>query len=108
MNRTHFEHAAIALAMQLVLVILFCIYLGCEHLGSVILTALPPIFYFFSREHAQQEKKLQKKYGSSTISCKITLEALNMLDWSTDAKLDFAFPLLSCILQTIIVALSCA
>lgn len=99
MNQTHWEHASIAGVMQFILICLFCLS-DSVNMSMVILTALPPLFYFFSREHAQQEKKLQKSYGTTTISWKITLEALNVLGWSLDAKLDFAFPLVVCILQT--------
>ena len=99
MNRTHWEHAAIAAIMQFFLVCVFCIAASTTQ-ESVILTALPPVFYFFSREHAQQERKLQLRYSDPAITWSITVEALFFWNWSLDAKLDFAFPLVVCILQT--------
>ena len=99
MNQTHWEHAGIAAVMQFFLICVFCVS-PCVNMSMVILTALPPLFYFFSREHAQQEKKLQQRYNDPAITWSITVEALFFWNWSLDAKLDFAFPLVVCILQT--------
>jgi len=99
LNRTHLEHAVIAAGVQLLLLLLFWAGGDFTELTAV-LSCLPPVFLFFGREHAQAEAKIRKKHGHTTLEWSDTLEALCFWKWSLDAKLDFAFPLVVCILQT--------
>ena len=76
MNRTNFEHAAIALIMQAFIGLLT----GNWWIGAAFGAA-----FFLGREHAQA----QSKYNLGDIS------AFDIRRWSIDARLDIAFPVVA-------------
>lgn len=78
MNRTNFEHAGYALLMMTPFVLL----------GHAVAGAMFGIAFFLGREHAQ----VQRKCGVGGI------QAFNPGLWSLDARLDFVFPLVTCML----------
>ena len=87
MNRTNFEHALIALLMQLP----FGIF-GYWWIGAVFGSA-----FFLGREHAQAEELYLKINALKRID--VSLLELKVLiskeAWSLDALLDWIFPLIS-------------
>lgn len=83
MNRTNFEHAIIATIFTLV----------GAFLGNAWVGAAFAIGVFGGREHAQREKKLAKGGNVNGFA----IEALKVLNWSLDAKLDLLFPVVASI-----------
>ena len=86
-NRTHLEHAATALAIQIVLSFIT----GNVWVGAAFASA-----FFLGREHAQREYKLgdpSKLMGH---------EAFDIWRWKLDAQLDLLFP----VIVTVVVAVA--
>ncbi len=80
MNRTNFEHAAIAVFLQLLLAAIT---------GSLVLGAVFAVGVFIGREHAQREYRLgdpSKLKG---------YEALDFWRWTLDEQLDLLFPVVA-------------
>ena len=91
LNKTNWEHAGIAAAIQFFLTMATCVF-WTPSAAIIILAALPGLFLFFGREHAQRTEKLKKDYKASTITWPITLEALHVWEWGEDARVDFLLP----------------
>lgn len=81
MNRTNFEHAVFAAAMQLFIGFLT---------GNWFAGACFGIAFFLGREHAQFQHKLG-------YTLEKTFLAFDMRKWSLDAKLDLLFPTITCL-----------
>lgn len=79
MNRTHFEHAVIALVMQAVIGLLT---------GNWWAGAAAGAYFFLGREHAQAEAKVRKEGWSKHPY----FECLAPRYWSADALLDWITP----------------
>ncbi len=98
MNKTNIEHALISSVIQGFLSAT-CYFLCGMSFYFIVLCALPGVFLFFGREHAQASEMLKKKKGLSRINWKITLEALAPWVWKKDGRMDFYFPLAASFLQ---------
>ncbi len=79
MNKTNFEHLAVALFLQAII--------GLAT-GNWLAATLLPIGIFLGREHAQREYKI----GNPSLL--IGYEALDLWRWSKDALLDLFVPVL--------------
>lgn len=84
MNKTHLEHAVIALIMMVPFVLL-----GIPAAGAAF-----SIAFFLGREHAQAEDRYIKANGGTRASVPKPPEfaCLNKKYWSTDSLLDFIVP----------------
>ena len=82
MNRTNWEHAAYALAMQLP----FGLF-GAWWMGAAFAAA-----FFLGREHAQFEKKLTHGGPVDTLN---PLAAFAFWRWSVDSRLDLVMPVIA-------------
>ncbi len=85
MNKTHIEHAVIAVFLQLILIPVLGVY-----------SALVPISIFFGREYAQAEYKVQRITGRS-IANMMPWHVLKIKYWSLDSILDVVAPVIVCI-----------
>jgi hypothetical protein len=83
MNRTNFEHAGYALAMQGALWLLT---------GSLLTGAVLAIGFFFGREHAQAEYKAINADFNGKRANMPWYAGFNPKYWSLDAVLDVLFP----------------
>lgn len=83
MNITHLEHAIYALLIQGAFVLAFwrLTFATGATVGAAFATG-----FFISREHAQREYKI------GDPSRLMPWEAFDVWNWSTDAQLDMAFP----------------
>lgn len=95
LNITHLEHTLIAVGIQVVVTTLAGIVFGFGP-AVCILGALPGMFAFGGREHAQAEKRLYDRYKATFLSWDITLEALAFWKWNADSQLDFLCPVAAC------------
>ena len=80
MNISNFEHVLYALLIQAAVWLLTRSWV----LGAVLVTGV-----FIGREHAQRE------YNAGGLSKLSPWEAFNIWDWSLDAQLDLALPVLA-------------
>ena len=80
MNRTNFEHAVYALAMQIVIGLLTQNWWAGAAFGSA---------FFIGREHAQRE------YQIGNPSKLKPWQGFDIWRWSLDAQLDAAFPIIA-------------
>lgn len=87
MNKTHLEHAIIAIIIQIVTYLIT---------GSLVWGATIAIAVFVAREHAQRE------YEISNPADLIGYEAFDFWCWSLDSKLDLLTPTVSVILIALI------
>ncbi|MDR1660424.1 MAG: hypothetical protein LBR94_08845 [Desulfovibrio sp.] len=97
MNKTNFEHAAIAGAIQLALTPLLWLMAGELSFPIIFAGAMPGCFLFFGREHAQHERLLKKLPDMTDSGAAIG--ALNCFLWDWDSQLDFYFPVAGAIAQ---------
>jgi hypothetical protein len=93
MNRTHFEHAGLALLMQGAVWLLT---------GNAFAGALLAIGFFFGREHSQAEYKAINTDFDGKRANMPWYAGFKPKYWSTDAKMDLLFPLVSCLLVLVI------
>jgi len=91
MNRTNFEHAAYALAMQAVIGLLS---------GNWWAGAAFGIAFFLGREQAQAENRYINAYGGNRYATPQSpvIGSLKLASWNTDSVLDFVFPTVACVL----------
>lgn len=82
MNRTHAEHAVVAMIFTLV----------WAFLGNAWIGAAFAIGVFAGREHAQREYKI------GDPSKLVGYEALDFWRWKLDAQLDLLFPVVAALL----------
>ncbi len=88
MNKTHLEHAAYALLIQLAL--------GLTT-DNWWLGAAAAIGFFLGREHAQREYQIG---NPATLK---GYEAFDFWRWSTDAKLDLLIPILATVSLALVI-----
>lgn len=90
MGRTHFEHAAVALAIQIALSLIT---------GSVWIGAAAGSFFFIGREHDQAEYRWIKQFGAGKRSNLPLFGGLDYRVWrgEYDAWLDWLVPALACV-----------
>ena len=91
MNRTNFEHAAIALIMQAFIGLLT----GNWWMGAAFGTA-----FFIGREHAQAEDRYIEANGGSRYKTPQAPEwaVFNLKYWDRDALLDWIIPMVAVVL----------
>ena len=99
MNKTNFQHAAIAAAIQC-LVTAGLLLAGPLCITACIAGALPGCFLFFGREHAQHERLLRKLPGMTEWAA--VGGALNIFLWDVDSQLDFLAPVVFAVFQAIL------
>ncbi|PLC51855.1 hypothetical protein CR159_02240 [Pollutimonas subterranea] len=87
MNISNFEHVLYALLIQA------AVWLLTRNWG---LGAMLVIGVFIGREHAQREYNVD---GSSKLT---PWEAFNVWDWSVDAQLDLALPVVAVVLVALV------
>jgi len=93
MNRSNFEHAGFALLMQGAVWLLT---------GNLLAGALLAIGFFWGREHSQAEyKAIATDFGGKRANMP-WYAGFKLKYWSTDAKMDLLFPLVSCLLVLVI------
>ena len=89
MNRTHLEHTAVAIALQIVLSLIT---------GNVWIGAAAGSFFFIGREHDQAEYRWIKTFGGSLRANLPFFGGLDYRVWrgEYDALLDWVIPTLAC------------
>jgi hypothetical protein len=95
-DKTSFEHAAIAVVMQGVIFLALVMFgAGVGNVSTILAAALPPVFFFFAREHAQRQKWLEKKANGGLKGWPCVVSALRFWEWDRDSKLDLALPVVA-------------
>lgn len=94
MNRTQFEHAALALLIQLI----FAVFIG------IVAGGVAAVFGVFMREYSQVEYQLREKTGMSLTKMQFW-HVLKPRLWSLDAKLDWLIPAAGCAAAAYLVAI---
>lgn len=88
---TPLEHGVIALLIQAI--VLGISYVLFDFTTAVIaLSALPGIFCFFGREHAQAEDRIRSEKKEKYPSWPTTIEAMKFWKWDYPSFMDFAVP----------------
>lgn len=98
---TPLEHAGISILIQILILIPVYFLIGFT-LPILILTALPSIFCFYGREHAQAESRIKSSRKSKELTWDITLEAMMFWKWDYPSFMDFFLPVLACTLVSTI------
>lgn len=90
MNLTHFEHAAVALAIQIILSLIT---------GNIWVGAAAGAFFFIGREHDQAEYRWINQFGDGKRSNLPFFGGLDPKVWrgQYDAWLDWLIPALACV-----------
>ena len=91
MNRTNFEHAAIALVYGAILAVLYLL-LGPSEPVLVASAGVAAVSVFFGREHAQHERLVQKRSPEDAWAW---VKALDVREWDLDSLLDLGVPILA-------------
>lgn len=97
-DRTNFEHAAYAVAMQLGVMAIF----GWLHFYAALAagTALG-IGFFVGREHAQAEQRLANRYADPVWP------AFDMRMWDWNSRWDLIFPAVACGVVAVLLLVLC-
>ena len=85
MNKSNWVHAAIAVAIQLVVALLT---------GNFIYGAVFSAGLFWGREHAQAQKRIAERENRS-VKDMSPLEGADMTQWNKDSVLDFVVALVA-------------
>lgn len=94
-NITHLEHTAIALGMQAIITVVACALWGMVP-AVCVLSALPGVFLFYGREHAQAERRIYNKLKLNELTWRVTLNAMKFWEWDEDSQADFLCPVIGC------------
>ena len=86
MNKTNFEHAGYAVAMQLSVWLLT---------GNLLAGALLGIGFFLGREHAQAEYRAIEKFYNGKRANMPWYGGFEFRAWSLDSVLDFVLPIVA-------------
>jgi hypothetical protein len=86
MNRTNFEHAAYAVAIQIIVWLLTGDWLAGAMLG---------VGFFLGREHAQAEYRVIQKFYNGKRANMPWYGGFEPRAWSLDSVLDFMLPIVA-------------
>jgi hypothetical protein len=100
MNWTPVQHGVIAVVMQLILLAVFSVFGNADAFAITLAALLPPVFFFAGREHAQQQRWLEKNKGLEDWGA--VAGALAFWTWDKDSKLDMLFPLVGALVVAIV------
>lgn len=92
-DRTNFEHAAYAVAMQLGVLALFG---RLDFYAALAGGTLLGVGFFIGREHAQAEKRWNPAWGRGTV-----WSAFDMRRWDWNSRWDLIFPVVACALAAL-------
>lgn len=92
MNKSHFEHALIAAILHIAVGLVT---------SNWIYGAFLVLGVFWSREHAQKQVKIANDTYTKLKDVP-WYKGANMLEWSDDAKLDFAIPMIVSVVIAIV------
>lgn len=98
---TPLEHGAVALFIQAITLGISCALFGFTP-AVITMSALPGIFCFFGREHAQAEDEIRSRKGEKYPSWETTIEALKFWKWDYPSFMDFFVPVVVNVMVSII------
>ena len=94
---TPLEHGAVALFIQSITLGISYILFGFTT-AVIAMSALPGIFCFFGREHAQAEDRIKTERKSKELSWDIVIEAMKFWKWDYPSFMDLFVPVVANVL----------